>query len=105
MLSPSNIKKTAVSCGNFSSWRPHGDCARGLVLLCKIRAVSALATLGSFCECKKPPSQAVASRHLRCRTPRGSHPVGIQKKRFAFANLFLNWRLSWDCTALRLPFG
>ena len=37
--------------------------------------------------------------------PKGSHPVGIQKKRFAFANLFSSWRLSWDCTALRLPFG
>ena len=99
---PSNIKKTAVSCGNFSSWRPHGDCARGLVLLYKIRAVSALATLGSFCECKKPPSQAVASRHLRRRTPRGSHPVGIQKSP---QTLLFAWRLSGDCTALRLPFG
>ena len=67
-------KKRFAFANLFLNWRPHRDCARDLVLLCKIRTVSALATLGSFCECKKPPSQAVASRHLRRRTQGFSSP-------------------------------
>ena len=31
-------------------------------------------------------------------------PSNIKEVRFR-KPLFLNWRLSWDCTALRLPFG
>ena len=100
---PSNTKKTAVFCGNFPNRRPHGDCARGLVLLYKIRAVSALATLGSFCECKKPPSQAVASRHLRRRTQGFSSRRNTKKEvRFRKPLFKLAFVVGLHCASLAL---